>query len=203
LAFDNFDGFVAADDSATKDVMVKAISKAVESASDTDAIVFYFSGHGTVPSGQSIFYFAPYDFNGNNEHSEIVSGLSTAGLIEILRRAKARRIIIIIDSCQSAAPLDSLQAAATWQHSSDSRNRSIFLLATATPTQVSAQVLGKNFTPLASALLSQLDATSLTANLLVDHVKKEFSAFNPAGGITTTPVIIDTGSDFHIVKGQP
>lgn len=56
-----------------------------------DVLVLLFSGHGTVPAGQEMFYFVTSDTNGQSPASERDTGLSTAMLAEALRDSGSAR----------------------------------------------------------------------------------------------------------------
>ena len=75
---------------ATKAKIIKSLSDQFSRATENDMIVFYFSGHG-YPGG-----ICPYDMS-----QDITSGLSYAEIKNILKKSKAKKKIIIADSCFS------------------------------------------------------------------------------------------------------
>ena len=59
------------------------------------------------PKGGDVF-FDPVDSRGNSPEARRETGLSTAMLAEALRDMPARRVVLIIDACQSGGVVDSL-----------------------------------------------------------------------------------------------
>ena len=85
--------------------IVGCLDKMVDVVKPDDTVILFFSGHGKVPENQDMFYFIPSDFRQDNAAE---TGISAAMLAEKLRYLSARRIVLIIDACQSGAALDSL-----------------------------------------------------------------------------------------------
>jgi uncharacterized caspase-like protein len=70
-----------------------------------DVVVLYLAGHGIVPDGEEMFYFAPAESTSKNIAS---TGLSTAMLAEGLRNISAQRIVLVIDACQSGGAVEAI-----------------------------------------------------------------------------------------------
>ena len=93
---------------ATREAIRSRLDELSKKVNANDVVVLFFSGHGSVPSGQEMFYFIPADIGGKSPDQERETALSTAMISEALRKFKARRIILIIDACQAGGALDSL-----------------------------------------------------------------------------------------------
>jgi WD40 repeat protein len=72
---------------------------------EDDVVVLYLAGHGVVIPGLEMFYFAPIDAGLEPINN---TGLNTAMLAEALRNMPARRIVLIIDACQSGGAVEAL-----------------------------------------------------------------------------------------------
>ncbi len=73
-----------------------------------DVVFIFMSGHGVVPSGQEMFYFAPVDMRNLCGLEARERGIDSAGLANLIRDLPARRIVLVIDACQSGGVLESL-----------------------------------------------------------------------------------------------
>ena len=70
-----------------------------------DVVLLYLVGHGIAPLGEEMFYFVPAD---GHDIDIGHSGLDTAILAEALRNMPARRIVLLIDACQSGGAVEAL-----------------------------------------------------------------------------------------------
>jgi WD40 repeat protein len=93
------------DGAATRGAIRKELTDMAASMSEDDVVLLYLAGHGVVVPGQEMFYFVPADANGSDIRS---TGLNTAMLAEALRNMPARRIVLIIDACQSGGAVEAL-----------------------------------------------------------------------------------------------
>lgn len=93
---------------ATRKTMLDRMREIATSTRPEDVVLFYLSGHGSVPAGHQMFYFLPFDVAGKSSEDQRKSGLSTAMLADMIRELPARRILLLIDACQSGGTLDSL-----------------------------------------------------------------------------------------------
>ena len=91
-----------------------------QSPSPLDVLVVYFSGHGVAlkDGGGWEWYLLPYSSAwkhkeaSREEHDERIRqhGLSSRKLMELLTKAEAQRVFLILDSCQSGAVVEEVQA---------------------------------------------------------------------------------------------
>jgi uncharacterized caspase-like protein len=121
-----------------------------------DVVFLFLSGHGRVPPGQEMFDFIPYLPPPQNpltadplDEREI--GLNTAMLVEAVRNLPAKRVILVMDACQSGGAVESLgkigevkiavekrreeQEKASGKKSDQDHDAGIYILAAATPVQ--------------------------------------------------------------------
>jgi hypothetical protein len=113
------------DQSATRAAMLDGLAwLKAQAASDPEAtVVVFYSGHGWLDHASGHYYLIPYD---TKPHNIPASALAGEDFTKALREVKARRLLVIIDSChaqgmatskESATPVDLpaglTQAAAT------------------------------------------------------------------------------------------
>lgn len=146
------------DDNATLPAIRDALSTLAQKTKPEDVVLLFFAGHGRIPPGQEMFYFMPYVpqrgyYAPSLEERNV--GLSTAMLADAVRNLPGRRVVIVIDACQSGGVLDSLAKVAQVKIAVESRLASLdhtgasgqhreiaagfYLLAAATPIQQAAE----------------------------------------------------------------
>ncbi len=91
----------------------------IKEAKEDDEVLLFLSGHGSVPPGQEEFFFIPAN---GQFHRESETGLSTAMLVDFVRELPARRVLLMIDACQSGGVLDSLVKVAEAKAAADVRS---------------------------------------------------------------------------------
>jgi WD40 repeat protein len=195
----------------------------MSNAMKTNDVAFVlFSGHGIVPEDQEMFYFAPSDWVGTTARERQRTGISTAIIAEAVRDFPAKRVILIVDACQSGAILDSLAKIAeikrrvdnqsarfqTTTVTSEARNEGgIFIIAATSSVQNAGQSPTSDTTPLISTLLEALRGavpSDEEGNIWMSDVAQYIRERLPeasklsGGGFAYTPVIVSSGSDFPI-----
>jgi hypothetical protein len=183
-----------------------AWSKMAKSVKPDDTVFLFLSGHGLVPPGTESFYFATFDFDPTSLPTMRNTGLSAAMLADMLRAVPARRIVIVIDACQSGAAVASLAKIADVKASIETaRDRDrpvgVYLLASATALQ--------------NATASPKDETGTLAQAIVDLATDENSRGTnrvSAGQVldricstlldktAQTPLIHSSGSNFYFLE---
>jgi len=93
------------DEKATLAAIRSRFAEMAQQMRPEDIVLLLLSGHGRVFPGQEMFYYLPVDFI-PNEAAE--TGLNTAMLVDFIRSIPARRVIVVINACQSGGALDSL-----------------------------------------------------------------------------------------------
>lgn len=77
-----------------------------------DVLLIYMAGHGTIPKGQGLYYFLPVDARTDSLSNLRSTAVSSLDLANWLRRLQTRRVVTLVDSCQSGAGLEALSRAA-------------------------------------------------------------------------------------------
>jgi hypothetical protein len=152
---------------ATRDGILRQFGDVAAQARPEDVVLLFFVGHGIIPSGQEMFYYVPYDWSGMDYAHRIVGGLSTAQLADAVRSINARRIAIVIDSCQSGGALESLQKVVeakirAARNVASPQPAGAYLLASATPLAVAGAPLDHEPTLVTQLILDALARTPST-----------------------------------------
>jgi WD40 repeat protein len=104
------------DSQATRQNIQRRFAEMATAVNAEDVVLLYFAGHGKVSIGEEMFYFVPVD--GDDADLRRTS-VSTATLADALRRLAARRVAIILDTCQSGAAIEALSKVAAVKASVD------------------------------------------------------------------------------------
>jgi len=168
---------------------------------EDDVLFLFLSGHGSVPLGQEMFFFVPWDVGGSDPQLESQSAFSTAMLAQAIREMPASRVFIVIDACQSGGALESLARIAPAKAMETSAKTGIYVAASATPLQKALQGIGPNGSPLVQTLIKALTPagsnSQVTARSVIAYIKREASVISAAG--SATPMVSSTGVDFPLV----
>jgi uncharacterized caspase-like protein len=184
-------------------------------------VFLYFAGHGIVPAGQEMYYFAPIDMKGPNPQDQSETGLNTAMLAEAIREMPARRVVPIIDSCQSGGAIESLakigevKAKVEMRRAQSERTESashkhevgIYIIAAATPLQEAVQSTSGN-SPLVTTLLEALRKRSKSKNRalwmrdVASFIQRRLPEVSAQIGQRQTSMVISRGLDFAIARDQ-
>ncbi|MCM3905577.1 MAG: caspase family protein [Pyrinomonadaceae bacterium] len=205
------------DAAATRAAIRKRLSRMANEVEEDDVVFLFFSGHGIVPAGQEMFYFAPIDMRGPGPQEQRESGLNTAMLAEAIREMPARRVVLIIDACQSGGAIESLgkigevkarveQRRAQSEKVNQARHRhqvGMYLIAAATPLQEAVQPTSGNgalVATLLEALRGDGRATggALWMRQLVKHIQQRLPELSAEIGQRHTPMTVSSGVDFAI-----
>lgn len=165
-----------------------------------DIVVLYLAGHGTVPPGQQMFYFLPVDVVSKSPQDQISGGLSAAMLAEFVRTTVARRILIIMDSCQSGGSLESLQKAMTSKQEVSEPGASengAYAIAATTPLQLAIEQnrLGHG---LLTEAIAQSKEKFISVKALTTAVRSKMQELTKDLPRQQTPMIISVGTDFPL-----
>jgi hypothetical protein len=173
-----------------------------------DTVLIYLTGHGLVPPGAEMFYFAPKDFDPASLSTIRATGFSAAMLSDMLRGISSKHIAVVLDACQSGAALTSLAKIAEIKSSVMARNASrqkrggIYLLASATALQVATAPASPEAGPIAHIFES---AGTGANNRHSSHVVflgelLETICETIPTEMKQTPLIFSSGSDFPILE---
>jgi len=216
------------DKTAKREAIRDQFAAMAKEVKEDDVVFLYFAGHGRVPPGQEMFYYIPFlerrlDPRLVDPIEEREVGLNTAMFAEGIRNLPARRVVLVIDACQSGGAVESLAKIAEVKLAVQAREASqqaardrvprpddvgIYILAAATPVQSALEP--KQWTAsnglLATALLNALrdgnaqspDST-ISIRSVIDQVKKELPrlAKEPYHSVQTA-FSVAVGVDFPI-----
>jgi WD40 repeat protein len=181
-------------------------TKMAESSKPEDTALLFLSGHGLVPLGTEMFYFAPLGFDPTSLSTIRNTGLNVAMLADMLRALPARRVVIVIDACQSGAALTSLAKIADMKSKIEmARDRSgpvgIYVLASATALQDATARPEGGVGFVVEAILE-------SAGEQANRARRQVSAGRMLDRICTnlldrtaqTPLIHSSGSNFSLIE---
>jgi WD40 repeat protein len=161
-----------------------------------DVVFLFFSGHGRVVPGQEMFYFIPYLPKPDDPlHADAVDerdiGLNTAMLAEAIRAFPARRIVLVMDACQSGGAVESLEKIGKIKQAVEKQRvkqesillnaperdapGGVYILTAATPIQEAIATDKLQHGVLTTALLEALrdNPTIINGNILIDTVLRQ------------------------------
>lgn len=207
------------DQEATRDGISQRLAQMAKEVKEDDVIFLFFSGHGIVPAGQEMFYFAPIDMRGPNPQDQRESGLNTAMIAEAIREIPARRVVLIIDACQSGGALESLAKIAEVKAKVEQRRAKIgrkkgtqgkhehevgvYLIAAATPLQEAVQPKVGNGA-LVKTLLEELKSEGHGSRRdvwirdVAKRIERRLPEVSAQIGERHTPMTVSSGLDFRI-----
>jgi len=188
----------------------------LKEAKEDDEVLLFLSGHGSVPPGQEEFFFIPADGQFRRESE---TGLSTAMLVDFVRELPARKVLLMIDACQSGGILDSLikvaeaKAAAevrsaTAQSHQGQRDREqlgIHVIAAASPFQGALIVDGTDLfgtsllTGLSNSTRQRTDVCVSTLGKVISEGLRTKTSNLPK---SQSSVLISKGIDFVVVANK-
>jgi hypothetical protein len=98
------------DQAASRERIQQRLSDLTKEVTKDDVVLLYLAGHGQVSLGAEMFYFVPVDKQDSDLQGTAVS---TAMIAEALRNLPARRIVLIVDACQSGGAIEALSKIGT------------------------------------------------------------------------------------------
>ena len=89
------------DENVNSDGLKKTFDSISAKVTADDVFIFYLSGHGTTHDGD--YYFIPVDFRYRDSSSVVNSAVSKQFLQDNLRKIKAQKTLVVLDTCNSGA----------------------------------------------------------------------------------------------------
>lgn len=197
------------DENATKDNILKALSDIREHAMPEDEVVLFFSGHGDIDPSDDEYYFIPSDFRVKDGIDAYRDGGISAGAIgAVCRDMKARKILVMLDTCHSG------RAAAAFQNMSEikamkmlAKSTGLHIMTASTDTQLAGEVEELHHGIFTYAVLEGLSGkadadsdTIITVMELLPFVGEEVEKLSEKHmGRKQYPVTDSRGMDFPVV----
>lgn len=199
------------DKGAKRENLLQRFSEMAKEVGEDDVVLLYLAGHGKVPVGEEMFYFVPMD----GRDSDLPhTGVSTAIIAEALRNMPARRIVLIVDACQSGGAIEALSKIAVVKAQVEQRRAQqgnkvrgqehgvgIHLIAAALPLSY-ANDPSEGRSVLAETLLKALQqqAGTITIDQLSAFIKNQLPTISEqvTHGCRQAPLVDSIGLDFPI-----
>jgi len=105
--FENIYTYKLHDNNMTKASLSMLFDKISKGISINDVFVLYIAGHGV--SDEGIYYFLPYNIKDSSVKSLKKYGVSVYDIKDALAKISAHRSLIMLDTCNSGAILDTLE----------------------------------------------------------------------------------------------
>lgn len=98
---------------ATRAGIITALISMLRSVDSDDQVIIFLSGHGLVESTTGKYHFLTYDTDIQSEAALAATALSQLDLLNTIEQAsrQARRVLLLLDTCQSGAVADARAAA--------------------------------------------------------------------------------------------
>ncbi|HEU4890799.1 MAG TPA: caspase family protein [Vicinamibacterales bacterium] len=207
------------DRTATREGIRSRLRDMARAMRPEDVAFVFMSGHGAVPLGEQMFYFMPADIAGAGPAQQRRSGLNTAMLAQAVREMQGRRVVLVIDACQSGGALESVQKVAEMKARIELRRQpgppsgaaaaasavGVHVITAATPLQDAVERRREGRGLLTSALFEALqnrqgpDGTVWIRTVL-DHVRVRLPELAKQSGERQTPFMVSVGADFPIAR---
>jgi WD40 repeat protein len=199
------------DEDATAESIKTRFSQISARVRPEDIVVFYFVGHGEVSPNGEMFYFVPGGTKAMERQDISHSKMSSAMLADLLRSVPARRILFIMDACQSGGTVESLAKIAEARarlaeadpSSPDSKGIGIHIMAATMPLNFEVSAPGQNLSLLAATIMNSFEKShgKITMKSLEDEVSRNL----PLSSAQITryrqvPLIESVGMDFLLSK---
>jgi len=96
---------------ATKENILKALEEIKRKSEPADEVVLFFSGHGDISPGDDEYYFIPSDFAIRGDMGSMYrnGGVSAGALGTLCSDIKARKILVMFDTCHSGRAATAFQ----------------------------------------------------------------------------------------------
>lgn len=198
------------DSAATTDRIRSTLHDVATRTHSDDVVVIYLAGHGQTSFRDEMFYFASADSVAERLTS---TGLSTAALADALREMNARRVVLLVDSCQAGGTIEALQSVAQSRAtlamaraSVDDRNDQglgIYLVAATLPVSYALGLNdGSKESAFATALFGALETSGSPQGIreVIDAVRMTLPSISNRlyDNFRQTPLIAAIGLDFPI-----
>jgi WD40 repeat protein len=213
--FNQIKTFTLADQNFTRENTIKTFDDIASQVTAQDVFVFYYAGHGVMVEnkGQNEFYIVPHDVTQlyGAEDALAAKGISTADLLDMTRKVKAQKQLLVLDACQSGGAVQAFSSRGAAEQKAIiqlARSAGVTLLAASGSEQFATEVreLGHGiFTyALVEGISGDADGGSKDGKVTVNELKSFIEDRVPTlsekyKGQAQYPTGFSKGQDFPIV----
>jgi uncharacterized caspase-like protein len=194
------------DGEATEQRIRNSLNAVVEKTESEDVLVIYFCGHGQSVDDQ--WYFIPHDLLRPERDEEVLNqGISSRDLARYLKKAKAQKVLLIMDSCKSGAALLAFRGYGDRRALMQlARASGVYIIAVSTQDQYAAAVKALGHGVFTHTLLQGLygnaamgGQTMVTVKRLLAYVEEQLPLLSQQFKQRPQyPVVYSIGMDFPI-----
>lgn len=198
------------DQDVTRDSLRKRLVEMARSSGPDDVLFLYFVGHGIV--SKEMYYFVPA--NGRDVDLR-ETAFSTADLAEALRYLPPRRIVLVVDSCQSGGAIEALGKVGVAKANAEEiramidppgagrdHGVGIHIIAATLPLSYAIGLVGGR-SALANTLLEALQPTDglIMTKQFEQHVMDRLKVFSRVAtpGFDQVPLVVSIGLNFALI----
>jgi uncharacterized caspase-like protein len=201
------------DEQASRANILQAAASIAERARPEDVVVIYFAGHGI--SVEQTYFLLPHDMQDEVSLDSDVRtfGLSDRTLLEVLRKIKALKKVLILDACGAAgaSALEILARGPAGERAALemlARAEGVFVIAASTPQQEAIEIPELGHGVLTYAILGGLGAwgnpagvDAVTMHQLLSYISQKVPELAARYGRTTrqVPVTFHRRMDFPLI----
>jgi len=195
----------------TRDAIRQKLADMAQAMSENDVAFLYLAGHGVVTQQNEMFYFVPSD---GRDQAIRDTGLNTAMLADALRSMPARRIVLVIDACQSGGAVEALSKIGETKARAELRRAQpeergilglqggvgVYIIAATMPLAYAVQ-LGSGHSALAEVTLEALCSKpgSITIRQLIEYLqRRQPEVSSKEVGFRQVPLTTSIGLDFAL-----
>jgi len=199
------------DQDVTRNSLRNRLLEMARTIGEDDVLFLYFVGHGIV--SKEMFYYVPVDGRNGNLPD---TALSTADLAEALRYLPARRVVLVLDSCQSGGVIEALekigaakarveeiQARIDTRGPGHEHGVGVHIITATLPLSYATGLVGGR-SALANTLLEGLQLTPglVMTKQLEQHVMRRLKVFSDIAtpGFEQVPLITSIGMNFALTS---
>jgi hypothetical protein len=153
----------------------KEFSTLAKTLKQEDTLVVFMSGHGLVPAGQDLFFFAPADAHNSSLSDLRHTAISSVKLADYFRRINAQRQLLILDACQSGGALDTLLRIPGPRLVAETALEQIDTLTASKQSRGIGFAMLASTTPFAPAEVGSKGAPSAFVNSIISYLKNNGS----------------------------
>ncbi|MHC9541208.1 MAG: caspase family protein [Vulcanimicrobiota bacterium] len=201
---------ILCDNNATNAAIVKAMNDISVKANPEDVVILFLSGHGEIDPSDSQYYFIPHDFSTKEDITTMFkkSGLAASTIGDMIKAIKARKVLVIFDTCHSGKATVAFRGMAEMKAMKMlAKSYGLHILAASADEQLAGESSDLGHGIFTYAILEGLEGKAdsekdgiVTVRELLPFVEFEVEALSVKHlGRKQYPVIDSRGMDFPLV----